>query len=156
MKIVQYAKMASQVWGKFSKGENAKISKFFHLRPTNSGVTIVSTLSGYEMRGIRNIKDEGVLLRALSKIAKEYKRITSLDDDLKTKIMEGQLEFNSRPEEKKSRKLEEKIQALMINTMSRDRNLAAKLGAKSEFIKFVASELIFAQGNNRVDIAGLS
>ena len=152
--IIQYAMMASRVWDRFAKGKNALITRFFHLRPTNSGVTVISTLPGYEMRGVVNIKDEPNLLRILSNIAEDYKRITSLDETLKIEIMENDLEFSCRPKEKKDNKLEEKIQALMINTMGRDRNLAAKLGAKNSFIHFVASELIFKQGNNRVDIVG--
>ena len=152
--IVEYAKMAKAAWEKFSKDGNSQIGRFFHLRPTNSGVSIISTLPGYEMRGIVNIRDEESLLAVLSRISREYKRITSLDEDLKIKIMGNDLKFSCRPQEKKDNKLEEKIQALMINTMGRDRNLAEKLGAKSKFIHFIASELIFEQGHNRVDIVG--
>lgn len=60
MKIIENAEIARVAWDEFIKDEsNKRILRFFHLRPTNSGVTIVTTLDGYEMRGIvKHSKEE--------------------------------------------------------------------------------------------------
>ena len=60
--------------------------------------------------------------------------------------------FAKKPKEKDVA-IEEDIQALMIRSMSRDENLRIRLEAKNK-IQFVASELIFEKGKNRVDVVG--
>ncbi|MCF7870365.1 MAG: hypothetical protein K9M01_04540 [Candidatus Omnitrophica bacterium] len=153
-KIIEYAKMAASTWEEFVKDDdNEKIKNYFHLRPTNSGITIVSTLPDYEMRGITGIKTKKDLFSILNNINNEYAKITSLNPERKREVME-KLQFKSRSKEKPKNILEEKIQATMINTMSKDRNLPAKLGSQNKYIHFIASELILEKGPNRVDIVG--
>ena len=41
MKIINNAEEASKVWNSLEEEEKNKIQKYFHLRPTNGGVTIV-------------------------------------------------------------------------------------------------------------------
>ena len=142
MKIIRYAKMASEAWGSFIKADSKRkrICNHFHLRPTNSGVTIISTLNSYEMRGTTGIKEKERLSFILEKINRNYEVLTSLNEKKKNKAMED-LGFPQR-KKIKDRNLEEKIQATMINTMGRDRNLKGKLGSRNNIL-FVASELIF-------------
>jgi hypothetical protein len=153
MEIIKYAKMAAEAWETFIKTGDKKqrVSKYFHLRPTNSGVTVATTLSDYEMRGITKIRDKEELLNILKKIDKNYEVLTSLNEDKKKEYMKN-LHFLQR-QKAKDEILEEKIQAAMINTMSNDKNLKEKLNAKNP-IRFIASEFIFDQGKNRVDVVG--
>jgi len=151
--IIKYARIATQAWESFIKVDNnrQRICNYFHLRPTNSGVTVVTTLNRYEMRGVTGIRDAEKLLILLEKIDKGYEVLTSLNEVKKKVIMQG-LGFPQRGKVNDSR-LEEKIQATMINTMPKDKNLEEKLGAKNH-IRFIASELIFEQGKHRIDIVG--
>ena len=153
MNIVKNTDMATEVWGSFIKAGNnrRRIANYFHLRPTNSGVTVVTTLNDYEMRGITGIKDREALLSILVKIEKSYRFLTCLDENKKKKHMEA-LHFPQR-QKASARILEEKIQATMIKTMSNDKNLIEKLGTKNP-IRFVGSEFIFDQGKHKVDIVG--
>lgn len=153
MNIIKYARIATQAWENFIREDNSmrRIHKYFHLRPTNSGVTVITTLSGYEMRGVTGIKKEEELLNLLKEIEENYEILTSLDESRRSMIMKS-LKFPIRGKANNV-KLEEKIQATMINTMSSDNNLKDTLGAKN-CIEFVASELIFTQGKHRVDIVG--
>ncbi len=154
MRIIKNAEIAKLVWEKFVKVEdNKRIKKYFHLRPTNSGVTIVSTLSGYEMRGIlKNSVDS--LKNALERISDKYDVLVSIDDTKREKIMEEDLKFkrSDRRNNQTGVSLEEVVQATMINTMSDDHNLSKVLNADK--IEFIASEVIFEKGKHRVDIVG--
>jgi len=152
--IIKYAKIATQAWESFIKTDNnrQRIRNYFHLRPTNSGVTIVTTLNDYEMRGVPSIKDAEKLLIWLEKIDKGYEVLTSLNNEKKKKEIMKHLGFPKR-KNVNNRKLEEKTQAIMINTMTKDKNLKGELSAKNP-IRFIASELIFEQGKHRIDIVG--
>ena len=109
MKIIDYSLVANRAWTKY--GDDVKggqrIAKYFHLRPTNSGVTLISTLSNYEMRGIKGLKKEDEIIDILKKINDKYEVLTSVDDKKRNSTM-GNLEFKQRGEVK-DRKLEEKI-----------------------------------------------
>lgn len=150
MKIIDNAKIAQSVWDSFAKNKsNRRIQRFFHLRPTNSGITIVTTLDGYEMRGI--VKHSGEeLANALSEIADYYPILVSLNDIKKNEKMKN-LGFPKR-ERTLDSALEEFIQATMIDTMSEDSGLAKVLGVQN--MQFITSELIFEKGHHRVDIVG--
>jgi len=103
------------------------------------------------MRGSTGIKEKERLLFILEVISKNYEVLTSLNEKKKNEVMKN-LDFPQRGKIK-HRKLEEKIQATMINTMGKDRNLKGKLKSSNN-IHFVASELIFEKSKNRVDIVG--
>jgi len=152
--IEKYAPIAKQAWQDFVKARDnrQRICNYFHLRPTNKGITVVTTLNNYEMRGVRGIKNAENLIALLEKIDKNYEVLTSLNNEKKKKEIMKDLGFPQRRKANDS-KSEEKIQATMINTMSKDKNLRGKLGAK-DYIRFIASELIFEQGKHRVDIVG--
>lgn len=157
-KIIEYAKMATSVWKEFAKDDdNKKIKNYFYLRPTQSGINIITTLDGYEMRGLKKSRKKYLtkgkeLLKKLQLIKKDYKKIVALDVKTRNKSME-ELGFSCRSGSGEKSKLEEKTQAIMINTMSDDDNLKKSLKAKKK-IQFVASELIFEQGKNKVDVVG--
>lgn len=153
MRITDYAVRAEQTWNDFVKADNGRlrISRYFHLRPTNSGITVVTTLNNYEMRGVPGIRHAKALRALLEKIDKNYDVLVSIDDEKKENVLQA-LGFLCRSDAKE-RKLEEKIQATMINTMSDDKNLAEKLETGKP-IRFIASELIFEKGKHRVDIVG--
>jgi len=147
---IKYAKIAAQAWEGFVKdGDNRqRICKFFHLRPTSKGITVITTLDNCEMRGVeKNAKN---LIALLEEIDKNYEILVSLNDVKRKAIMES-LKFRSL--EKASSKSERKIQATMINTMSKDKNLSEILEA-NDHIRFIASELTFGQKKHSVDIVG--
>ena len=150
LKIIENAKTAKSIWDSFDRAD--EINRYFHLRPTNSGVTIVTTLDGYEMRGRIEKNSEG-LIGALNDIADKYKILVSLNDEKRKEAM-GKLNFAKRRRRgaAKGFPLEEVVQATMINTMSDDYNLAKALNAQK--VEFVASEVILKKGNHRVDIVG--
>jgi len=152
--ILQYAEKASEAWGILSVEDQNKIKKYFHLRPTQSGVTLITTLSFLAMRGkdkLRTVEDIGKVLKI---IAARYKEVTQDDDEMAKQVVLEILGIHegSRDHEKD---LEYDIQARMIKHMSEDSNLARVLDSDRE-IKFIASELIFEQGPNRVDIVGFN
>lgn len=153
-RIIDNAEMAKSVWDNFTnEANNKKIERFFHLRPTNSGVTIVSTLNGYEMRGIRKNSHDN-LRNTLEQILDKYDVLVSIDDTKKEKAMED-LKFGKRGSRNNQTgaSLEEVAQAVMINTMSDNTDLAKLFSV--EKIKFIASELILEKGPHRVDIIGV-
>jgi hypothetical protein len=149
-KITENAIMARGVWDNF--GQADKIKKYFHLRPTNSGVTVATTLNGYEMRG-RIVANAQGLEKALKDIAAAYEILVSIDEEKKAEGMK-RLGFDKRGRRSvnKGANLEEVAQATMINTMSCDLNLARAL--RAQWIEFIASEVILEAGNHRVDIIG--
>lgn len=151
MEILKYAQIATDSFNKMSKEERQSINRHFHLRPTNTGITIVSTIPFFPMRGITNIKNEKILTKKFNEIHKNLKKISSIDENKVTDILQ-KIGFSKRLSTNKN-DLEEDIQALMIRNMSSDDNLRIKLGAKNK-IQFIASELIFENGKNRVDVVG--
>lgn len=151
-KHIENAKWTSEVWDRLDSSDRALLKKYFHLRPVSNGVTIVSTLPIAPMRGTHstNAKD---LERKLKYIIDGFKKITSVDKDKALKYLShDKLGFKSRQGQ---RHLEENVQAILINSMERDKNLERSLGCE-EPIQFVASEFIFEKGKNRIDVIGLS
>jgi hypothetical protein len=151
MEIIRYAKMAAELWNNLPQENKVSLRRHFHLRPTNSGITIVSTLPFFPMRGLKNIKNENKLSNKLNEIHDNIKKICSIDGKTAINILE-KVGFKNR-ENTKDKSIEEDIQALMIRSMSKDENLRIKLKANNK-IQFIASELIFEKGKNRVDIVG--
>jgi len=149
-KILNYAQMASSVWDSMPQEKQQAINRYFHLRPTNSGVTIVSTYPYLPMRG-KTSSDRETLESDLDKIFKYSKRISSVDIDRAVEALKeiGFAERNSAT----GNDLEEDTQALMIQNMSNDENLRKRLGVENK-IQFIASELVFERGKHRVDIVG--
>jgi hypothetical protein len=155
MDIIDYAKMASGVWNGLDEKNQNDLKKNFHLRPTESGITIVSTVPNFAMRGITGIKDEITLKDTLNYLSKKIPRINADKEKTVNSTMKS-LGFKQRNEDNKLKKsdLEEDVQATMIRTMTGDDNLKKKLGLK-EPMQFIASELIFsADEKNRIDIVG--
>jgi len=149
--IIDNARTASEAWAKLSKTDQNKLKKYFHLRPTQSGITIVSTMSFLPMRGL-SVKP-GQIDEALNFLINNFKSYTQVDQDKAKKILINQgskFYFKSRSG---ASVLEENIQALMINTMSEDKNLPRALGLRNN-IQFVASELRFEMKAQRIDIVG--
>ncbi|MFH1983781.1 MAG: hypothetical protein ABIL58_18225 [Pseudomonadota bacterium] len=151
MDILSFSRKASDAWNSLPQEMKSSLDKYFHLRPTNSGITIVSTIPFFPMRGIAGIRSKDSLLDKLNDIYKNMNQISSVDIEVVTEKMK-EIGFTKR-EGKKAVNIEEDIQALMIRSMSNDENLRIKLSAANR-IKFVASELIFEKGKNRVDVVG--
>ena len=151
MEIIGYAEMAAEIWNNLPIENQDSLLRHFHLRPTNSGITIVSTLPIFPMRGLANIKDRNSLLNKLNEIHDNIKQICSTNGDKAITILKA-IGFKKK-EPTKDEYIEEDIQALMIRTMSKDENLRIKLKANNK-IQFIASELIFEKGKNRVDVVG--
>jgi predicted RNA-binding protein with PIN domain len=178
---IEHAKMATRVWNALENKEF--IGKYFHLRPTGSGVTIVSTLPFAPMRGV-DIKTELQLKDKLDKIVADIPKISSVnintaleclkkngfknrerENVLKEKLMRILNEnLTIFLDDKKTASacieklgiktpLEEHIQAIFINTMGSNNNLQRVLKSNGP-IKFVASELIFESGKNKIDVVG--
>jgi pyruvate/oxaloacetate carboxyltransferase len=145
--IVENAIVAKKAWESLDNEIQNKLKKYFHIRPTQSGMTVVSVLPGFEMRGCE-LKTKKELEEKLNKINKNFKKICS---DKKSEEILIELGFKKRS--KKENLLEENVQSVMIRSMSSDDNLKDKLGCKNR-IKFIASELIFEKGKHRADVVG--
>lgn len=150
-RIIENACIASNVWETSSE----KIKKYFHLRPTQSGVTIYTTNPIMAMRGVdvknKNRDLAAKLQKKVNDISKSYDRL--LSDDIYKAVEEyKKLGFKER-EKKMSGRLEEYYQAVMINEMGDDVNLQNKLRLKAP-IRFVGSEIILEKGKHRIDIVG--
>jgi len=148
MKIIKNAEIATKEWMSFNVPDKEKIRKYFFIRPTNSGITIVTTLPFMPMRG-KVVKSGAELKSTLQKIIKSYSKITQTDEVAASDFMKG-IGFNQRSIQNSR---EENYQAIFINSMNDDHNLKIKLGSASN-INYVASELIFERGNYRVDVVG--
>ena len=152
-KILYFSELASSVWKEYSEGERNKIKKYFHLRPTNNGITIVSTLPIQPMRGITGLRKENDLRKKMNKIVKNFNKLTSINK----RNIKKELNKIGFPIRKKSNKtvLEEEIQAIMIRNMSKDENLRKILKSKEQ-IRFIASEFAIKQKPGRIDIIGFN
>jgi len=149
--IIENAKKATDAWGRLDKKDQGNLKKYFHLRPTQSGISVISTLSFLPMRGL--VVPPNKLSVSLDYLKDNYKTITQVDEkkarDFLTDINK-KFWFKSRSG---ISILEENIQSIMINTMSEDSNLSLSLNLSNP-IQFIASELRFQQGQYRVDIVG--
>lgn len=148
-KHIENARWASDVWNGIEKSKRDVLTKYFHLRPTSSGVTIISTLQTAPMRGISCNKPLE-LKKKLDDIFRKYPKITS-DDDMKARAALKELNFKERSTG--HNKLEEDVQAVFINSMGSSGTLSKLLGSVGP-IEFVASELIFEKGPYRIDVVG--
>jgi hypothetical protein len=138
-KIAANAKAAQETWGSFV--HNKKMCECFHLRPTASGITVISTLPYAPMRGIPlnavNLKS------MLDEISANINVLLGVDDEKSLKLLD-KWGFKRR---KPGSFLEENAQAFFIQGMILKQKIY-------EGIEFVASELVLAGSSNRFDIVG--
>ena len=121
---------------------NSDFNKYFHLRPTSSGVTVVSILPYAPMRGVVCTIDN--LDNLLEKLHKGIKRLTGRSTADAEKFLES-VGFKKR--DKEGAALEEHTQASFIRGMI--------LGQSNyEGVEFVASELALCR-EKRFDIVGI-
>jgi len=154
-KIAANARAAKEVWAGFEN--NRELCECFHLRPTASGITLVSTLPYAPMRGISvAIAD---LKPLLSEIVKKTDVLQGIDEDKALNLLEG-WGYKSR---KSGSFLEENAQALFIQGMILQQNMYNTISTGMcssvnpgmyEGINFVASELVLADKSSRFDIVG--
>ena len=150
-KIIQNAQgtctVLNELNGKLK--HQGRLWKYFHLRPTSDGVTIVSHHPLAPMRGTSRTVDELEktlmdLDGQLNPLAAEYP-----DEEKSYKIFDN-FSFHRR-DEQEGRELEEDIQAAFISGLVSN-------GAEYEGIQFLASELILpdedAKKQNRFDVVG--
>lgn len=132
-KIKQRALDSKRKFGDFFKQEEHNFRASFHLRPTSSGVTIVSTLPVAPMRGI-NIQNDKLGEKLL-----EIRRILNETDNNKILELLRGAGFNMRTSESNR---EENVQAALIRDM-------VLHPANYEDMFFVASEFdLFGYGEN--------
>jgi hypothetical protein len=149
LNIIKNAEIASQAWDNLSYPNKDKIKRYFHLRPTNSGITLISTLPFAPMRGV-NIQEKEIN-KILARACDNLYKLTADNKENALNSLKTILGMKVRTAVKEP--LEEEAQAIMINSMGNDENLKNALNAPNK-IRFIASELIFKKGNNRVDIIG--
>lgn len=110
-RITTNAKAAQDVWKEYA--HNSKLCESFHLRPTGSGVAIISTLPYAPMRGKtvspKQLKDE------LNKIVGRLDALLGVDEDKSLMLME-EWGFKKRAfkNEKSDKFIEENAQAHFI------------------------------------------
>lgn len=151
MPILENAIIAGRVYDNLAD-EQKKCLEKFHLRPTQSGITVVSTLPYAAMRGV-DVTTEAALKTKLEGLAAAYPQIMADDEEAAGNYLITQFGFQLRTH-KTEELLEEDFQARMINFMHHS-NLAKLMGLPAgRTIRFIASEFIFEQGNNRIDIIG--
>jgi|AntAceMinimDraft_17_1070374.scaffolds.fasta_scaffold01571_8 hypothetical protein len=152
MDIIKNAKTATNVWNKLDSDKQKKLKKHFHLRPTNSGITIVSTLPFLPMRGI-NVKSKKNLGIKLNELYNDYEIIVGVDENKAENHLISTYQFKQRNKTKYNiGSIEEDMQTLIINSMiNNELNLSITLNKK---IMFITSELIIVKGKHRVDIVG--
>jgi len=118
MEILDYAKKSTDIWNSLPQEMKNSLNMYFHLRPTNSGITIVSTIPLFPMRGITGIKSKSDLLKKLNDICDNINKIYSVDEEDVTGILK-EIGFKKRgddlKEDKKEGDIEEDIQALKHN-----------------------------------------
>lgn len=148
-KHMKNAIMASEVWNTFKEDQQKLLKKYFHLRPTSSGVTIISTLPIAPMRGIIN-RNRAELKQNLDSLFNQFPRITSANDKKALSVLKD-MKFKDRKTE--HNELEEYSQAVFINSMADNKKLQEVLNSNYP-VRFIASELIFEKGPYRVDIVG--
>ncbi|OGQ59470.1 MAG: hypothetical protein A3J24_04340 [Deltaproteobacteria bacterium RIFCSPLOWO2_02_FULL_53_8] len=153
-KIVENAIIARDVWNDLANEQEwGKIAKYFHLRPTMEGITIVSTLPTMPMRGIK-VKTKAKLKEKLKEINSSFKQLAGNDVKSReaSRIRLGFKETTPKKQRNPGYFIEEDRQAMMINSMNSDLNLPKILGIDN--IKFITSELILNGTSGRIDIVG--
>jgi len=138
-KIAANAKAAQEAWRDFV--HNKKMCECFHLRPTASGITIISTLPYAPMRGIP--LNAMKLKPLLDEISANINVLLGIDDDKSMELLD-KWGFNRR---KPGGFLEENAQAFFIQGMILKQEMY-------EGIEFVASELVLADSSCRFDVVG--
>jgi len=137
-KIAANAEKAKIVWNLYSHDE--KLKEILHLRPTKSGITIVSTLPCAPMRGLEVNDIE--LAETLRIIAAKKATLLSANPENAKEILKN-MKFKGR---KNDGFREENAQAMFIKGMILKQEIY-------EGIHFVASELTL-DGDNRFDVLG--
>ena len=144
-KIIQNTKVAQEVWKKYV--HDRKMCECFHLRPTGSGITIISMLPYAPMRGLCDVNPDK-LNDELKKLSGETSRLLGVDEDKASEIMvkHGFIDEEYRVKRSGVWK-EDNAQALFVKGMILKHDMY-------EGIDFVASELALAGKSSRFDIVG--
>jgi len=142
--IAQNAKAARDIWNDFA--HDKKLCECFHLRPTASGISVISILHYAPMRGISVQRSE--LKNVLTDIAGETGVLLGVKVDESLKLMK-KWGFKNRESKNKNSEnfIEENAQAFFIHGMILKQSMY-------EGINFVASELVLADKSSRFDIVG--
>lgn len=142
-KLIKYSQIAKETLEEYllNHSHGSIFTKYFHLRPTSNGITIVSTLPEAPMRGIF-AKNADELMNKLENIGASLSKLVS--DDSK-KVCESLESLGFKKRSTKSI-LEEDAQAAFIRGMISNESTY-------EGIQFVASELNL-EDKMRFDIVG--
>ena len=142
-KILRNAEFASKVWNEFllSISDAEVFKERFHLRPTASGITIVSTLPYAPMRGKNETKN-----RILDVLKILHEKLPQLINDTQENSLNilKEIGFEQRA---KTKALEENMQALLIQGMIKNE-------PTYDGIQFIASEFNLEHGK-RFDVVGV-
>lgn len=150
-KIIKNAEGTSEVLnGLNGKLKNqGRLWKYFHLRPTSNGVTVVSHHPLAPMRGTNCTVDE--LEETLLKLDGQLNTLAAEYPDVEKSYNLLDVSGFKRRGEQEGKELEEDIQAAFISGM-------VSQGAEYEGIQFLASELILqdedVKQQNRFDVVG--
>lgn len=151
-------KFARELWDKFENelmqmgniNEINDFRKHFHLRPTGSYITVVSTLDCLPMRGVSVAKTK--TKDVLNRIYKIH-QLKGSSDGIKTDLTD--IGFKERTKQS-TIILEEQLQVKMIRGMAN--NVPLKEHLQVNNLEFLASEFILYEGKtgkrHRVDIIG--
>ncbi|MBR2894879.1 MAG: hypothetical protein IKC03_04370 [Oscillospiraceae bacterium] len=141
--IYKHAVTAQKTFAQFlNQSSQADLfKKYFHLRPTSDGITIVSTLPDAPMRGVYT-KDSADLMQKLSSIDAVLNKLVS---ENRKQILDTLEELGFKRRSTKSI-LEEDAQATFIRGMISNE-------PSYQGIQFIASELTLEQGM-RFDVVG--
>ena len=147
--IVANAKAAKEVYDELLHNNSLDVdfSKCFHLRPTSSGITIVSTLPYAPMRGKTKVHK-----RELKNVLKDLdEKICGKDTNKAANVLHDVFEFKKRKTKKnisdKNAKSEEEVQSDFIKGL-----LSRQSGF--EGFEFVASELMLNK-EKRFDVVAI-
>lgn len=151
--LLENTKEAKKQWEEFARTHEHvdDFKKRFHLRPTGSGVTIVTTIPEKPMRGKKVGKT--TVMKCLDKL---YSITMSNMAEIKKLELLTQLQFEERKQDS-SKKREEFYQAKMIAEMAENQSLKDFL--KVDELIFIASEFILhdqsdKSNRERIDIIG--
>ena len=148
-KLIENAKITKKIWENLKDNEiKAKFKKNFHVRPTDNGITLVSTHSSKPMNGNQNVK------------IKSRKANFYFDEDFIKKC--ANLKFNEKDWKDigingKNKKIELYLQAWLINVINNCENKYDKeisefkkaLDLENKNIYFIGSELILQEDDTK-------
>lgn len=139
IRLIENVKAAKEQWSEFERGrdEIARFKGLFHLRPCVKDITIVSTIEGKPMRGVKCAKTN--LKRELVDLHQKM-----LDGTLNTQLVESGFVDREKIDKNQG---EEIFQAKLIAGLNNNNALREFLEVKE--LVFIASEFILHEATDK-------